>query len=222
MSDERTIIWIGGWASDVSCWEEAMARALSGYRPRYLSAHAFLRGTAPLGAMLEAAPKGTILIGWSLGALLVEDLLRSSLVPPGMHVVRVCPFLDFCDSSGPWRPLVLRRMARRLNGDAHGVLDDFADRALIPIGESRLSWMEQATEMGEESLSEGLGVLETLRFPGPWTQAPGGFIVSVDDAVSPPCDTPETSTIVLPEGSGHVPFLNHPEAFSAALRELVE
>jgi len=222
VSDERAIIWIGGWASDVSCWDDAMSRALAGFRPRYLSAHAFLRDTAPLGAMLEASARDTVLAGWSLGSLLVEDLLRRGLVPRDMCVVRVCPFLDFCDPSGPWRPLVLRRMARRLQGDAHGVLEEFAERASIPGGEAFRSWIEQATSLGEESLVEGLATLETMRFGAPWSQAPGGFLLSPDDAVSPPCDVPLDRAIVLPAGSGHVPFLHHPEAFSSALRELVE
>lgn len=171
--------------------------------------------------MLEASGEDAILVGWSLGALLVEDLLRHGLVPRDMHVVRVCPFLDFCDPSGPWRPLVLRRMARRLRSDAHGVLEEFAERAGVPEGETLRSWLDQATALGEESLAEGLAALETMRFPAPWTPARGGFLLSPDDAVSPPCDTPTDRTIVLPAGSGHVPFLHHPEAFSLALRELV-
>ena len=35
-----------------------------------------------------------------------------------------------------------------------------------------------------------------------------------------PCRTPESVTRVMPAGSRHVPFLNHPEAFHAALVEL--
>lgn len=221
MSEERTIIWVGGWASDLACWENVLRPLLDGFHLRFLSAHAFLRGTAPLEAVLESAPPGTVLAGWSLGSLLVEDLLRSGGVPTEMPVVRVCPFLDFCDPSGPWRPLVLRRMARRLNGDAHGVLEDFADLAGIPSGPLRRAWFDQASAIGEFDLAEGLAALENLRHPAPWADAPGGFLVSADDAVSPPCTTPEACTIVLPEGSGHVPFLNQPEAFVPALRELV-
>lgn len=214
---------MGGWASDVACWArtDALHQALEGFQPRFLSVHAFLRGSASLGAVLEAASPNTVLAGWSLGALLVEDLLRLGLVPEDMAVVRICPFLDFCDPEGPWRPMVLRRMARRIHGDAHGTLEDFAELAGIPEGPLRRSWFDQAGGLGEESLIEGLAALETMRFPAPWVDAPGGFILGSDDAVRPPCPTPETRTVVLPEGSGHVPFLRSPEAFSLALRELV-
>lgn len=199
-----------------------MRVALDGFQPRFVSAHALLRGSAHLCGMLEAASPGTVLAGWSLGALLVEDLLRGGHVPAGLDVVRICPFLDFCDPAGPWKPMVLRRMARRIQGDAPGVLEDFADLAGIPSGPLRHAWMDQATTIGEEGLAEGLDVLGSLRFPAPWTDAPGGFLVSPDDAVAPPARSPEAHTLVLPEGSGHVPFLIHPESFSLALRELVE
>lgn len=198
-----------------------MREALEGFRPRFLSAHAFLRGTASLGGMLAAEPEGTILAGWSLGALLVEDLLRTGLVPSAMPVVRVCPFLDFCDPAGRWRPLVLRRMARRMRGDAHGVLEEFAALADIPEGPLFREWIAQAAAIGEEGLVEGLAALEAMRFPAPWADAPGGFLVSPDDGVVPPCPTPDSCTVLLPEGTGHVPFLRRPEAFNLALRELV-
>lgn len=215
-------MWIGGWASDAHCWEDALRPALDGFRPRFVSAHALLRGRARLGSMLESLPSGAVLAGWSLGALLVEDLLRGGLVPAGVDVVRICPFLDFCDPAGPWRSLVLRRMVRRIHGDAPGVLDEFAELAGIPAGPLRRAWMDQAVALGEDELVEGLEVLGSLRFSAPWADAPGGFLVSPDDAVAPPPRSPEACTRVLPDGSGHVPFLIHPEAFSLALRELVE
>jgi len=180
-----------------------------------------LGGVGRLQGLLEASGPGTVLAGWSMGALLVERLLRDGLVPAGMPVVRICPFLDFCDPQGPWKPRVLHRMSHRLFGDAHGVLEDFADLAGIPAGPLRRVWLDQATQLGEDALAEGLELLGDLRFAGPWAEAPGGFIVSPDDAVSPSTATPPERTRFMPRGSGHVPFLAHPQAFQQALQELV-
>lgn len=221
MTKERPIIWIGGWASDVHCWEDTLEAALSGFRPRYVSAHTILGGVDRLQGLLDASGPGTVLAGWSLGGLLVERLLRDGRVPSGMPVVRICPFLDFCAPGGPWKPRVLHRMCHRLFGDAHGVLEDFADLAGIPAGPLRRVWLDQASQLGEENLAEGLELLGELRLSGPWAEAPGGFIVSPDDAVSPPTPTPPEATRVMPRGSAHVPFLAHPQAFQQALQELV-
>jgi len=222
VTKERPIIWIGGWASDLHCWQDTLEPALSGFLPRYVSAHSVLETSGRLESLLAQAADGTVLAGWSLGSLLVERLLREGRVPPEMPVVRICPFLDFCDPEGPWKPLVLRRMIRRLFGDAHAVLEDFGDLAGIPRGPLRRVWMDQATQLGEESLADGLTVLSELRFSAPWTPWRGGFLVSPDDAVSPTTATPLERTRLMPTGSGHVPFLSHPEEFCQALHELVE
>lgn len=222
MTKERPIIWIGGWASDVQCWEDDLLPAFEGFQPRFVSAHVVLEGGGRLEDLLATSPEGTVLAGWSLGSLLVERLLREGRVPAAMPVIRVCPFLDFCDPTGPWRPLVLRRMIRRLFGDAQGVLEDFAELAGIPAGPLRRVWLNHAAALGEESLADGLSILADLRFSEPWASAPGGFIISPDDAVSPRISTPAFQTRIMPPGSGHVPFLTHPQVFSQALRELLE
>lgn len=222
VTKERPIVWIGGWASDLQCWADSLDVAFAGFQPRFVSAHVVLQGGARLEDLLAGSPEGTVLAGWSLGSLLVERLLREGRVPVGMPVVRVCPFLDFCDPTGPWKPVVLRRMIRRTFGEAQGVLEDFADLAAIPDGPLRRTWANHAIALGEENLADGLTVLSELRFDAPWADAPGGFLVSPDDRVSPPTATPPERTRILPQGSGHVPFLTHPEAFSRGLRELLE
>jgi pimeloyl-ACP methyl ester carboxylesterase len=155
-----------------------------------------------------------------MGSLVVERLLREQRVPLEMAVVNICPFLDFCDPEGPWRPLVLRRMVRRIFGDAPGVLSDFATNMGLE-GRVKESWMRQALEMREEVLADGLSALETTKFATPWADHPRRlFVVSPDDRIAPPCSTPEADTRHMPAGSGHVPFLNHPEPFHEILREL--
>jgi len=86
----------------------------------------------------------------------------------------------------------------------------------------RAGWFRQAMELGEENLAEGLGLLQSLRFEGPWAPHPLRlFAVSPDDPISPPSDMPLDLRREMPAGSGHLPFLRHPEAFREVLLELV-
>lgn len=214
------LYWIGGWASDLQCWDGLLRETLPDFDILFLDVHNFVDSTRRLEHLLAVAPAGTCLAGWSLGSLVVERLLREERVPLEMPVVNICPFLDFCAPEGPWKPLVLRRMVRRLFGDAPGVLSDFATNMGLD-GLVKDSWMRQALEMREEVLADGLSALETTRFEAPWAEHPHRlFVVSPDDRIAPPCTTPAAHTRRMPEGSGHVPFLNHPDRFHDVLREL--
>lgn len=214
------IYWIGGWASDLQCWDGLLRETLPEFDVHFLDVHNFLDATHRLEHLLALAPPGTCLAGWSLGSLVVERLLREGRVPLEMPVVNICPFLDFCDPQGPWKPVVLRRMIKRIFGDAPGVLSDFATNLGLD-GLVRENWMRQALEMQEEVLADGLLALESFKFAPPWQAHPNRmFVTSPDDRISPFCSTPAASTRSMPAGSGHVPFLNHPEAFQQALMEL--
>jgi pimeloyl-ACP methyl ester carboxylesterase len=214
------LYWIGGWASDLQCWGELLQAHCPGFDLRFVDAHTVLQGDARMERMLSSAPPGACVVGWSLGSLILERLLRQGRIPPELPVLSICPFLDFCDPTGPWKPQILRRMVRRIFGDAAGVLSDFADRLGLE-GEERSVWFRQALELGEESLAEGLTLLQNLRFDMPWASHPLRlFAIGPDDPVSPKCEVPRDSRRDLPMGSGHVPFLRHPEAMRKILLEL--
>lgn len=214
------LLWIGGWASDLHCWDGLLGSSFPQFEHRFIDAHSVLDSDARLARLLEDPAPGTCLVGWSLGALLVEGLVRAGRVAPEIPVLSVCPFLDFCAEDGPWRPLVLRRMIRRVQTDPLGTLEDFGTRMGLE-GLVRSAWLAQAMELGEESLARGLDTLLATRWAAPWADHPKRlWVVSPDDRVSPPCPTPPDRTRYSPEGSGHVPFLRHPEAFSGILREL--
>lgn len=218
----KPLYWVGGWASDLDAWGDELDARFPEYSLRFLCAHNFLASGDRVQDLLEAAPPDAALAGWSLGALLVEKWLTEGRVPKTMPVVSICPFLDFCAPDGPWAPRVLRAMTRRLFGDAQGVLTDFATRCGLEAGPRHELWMRQATALGEASLADGLQALADLRLER-WADHPRRrFLVAPDDRVSPPTPTPEALTELLPEGSGHVPFLNRPEAFDAALRAFLE
>lgn len=214
------LYWIGGWASDLQCWDGLLRETLPEFDILFLDAHNFVSSTHRLEHLLSVAPAGTCLAGWSMGSLVVERLLREERVPLEMPVLHICPFLDFCAPDGPWKPIVLRRMVRRIFGDAPGLLSDFATNMGLD-GRVKESWMRQALEMQEDVLADGLSALETTKFAAPWTDHPRRlFVVSPDDRIAPPCPTPQGDTRTMPVGSGHVPFLNHPDLFHEILREL--
>ena len=214
------LYWIGGWASDLQCWDGLLGGFYPEFDLRFVDAHSVLGESSRLEHMLSEASAGSCVAGWSLGGLLLESLVREGRVPPEMPVLTVCPFLDFCSDDGPWRPLVLQRMMRRIFGDAAGTLSDFGDRMGLE-GLVREAWFQQALELGEESLAEGLSKLRSHRLAAPWAHHPRRlFAVTPDDPVSPPCETPLAATRILPAGSGHIPFLRHPDAFREILLEL--
>lgn len=214
------LIWIGGWASDLHCWDGLLASLYPQFEHRFIDAHAVLASGARLERLVEEAASGTCLVGWSLGSLLLEGLLSEGRIPETCPVLSVCPFLDFCTEEGPWKPLVLRRMMRRIQTDPLGTLEDFA--ALMGLaGLERKAWLEQAMELGEESLVRGLETLQHTRFEAPWASHPRRlWAVSPDDPISPRCSTPAERTRLCPDRSGHIPFLRHPEEFGRILQEL--
>src|ERR1035437_5209140 len=160
---------IGGWASDLQCWDRRLCVSFPEFDLRFVDAHSILSGESRLEHLLAVAPPGSCVAGWSLGNLLLEKLLRQGRIPPEMPVLSICPFLDFCDPVGPWKPLVLRRMVRRLFGVAAGVLSDFADRMGLE-DDLCAAWFHQALELGEENLAEGLTVLQTQIGRASWRE----------------------------------------------------
>lgn len=214
------LLWVGGWASDLHCWDGLLAELYPQFEHRFIDSHAVLENGARLERIVSDASVGTCVVGWSLGSLLLEGMLRDGKIPPTIPILSVCPFLDFCAEDGPWKPLVLRRMIRRIHTDPLGTLEDFGNLMGL-AGLQRQAWLQQAMELGEESLVGGLETLLNTRWETPWARHPGRlWVISPDDAVSPPCSTPTERTRLAPAGSGHIPFLRHPEAFGQILQEL--
>ncbi len=177
----------------------------------------------------------TVVVGWSLGGmLLIEALARGGLPAPAATVlVGVAPV--FCQRPGhPWgQPLTsVRAMRMGLRSDPVRVLNDFLTACLAP-GEERFrdeaaagfnftaksAYLAQGLEyLRDQDLCGLLG-----RLPGPVTIVQG----EQDDIVAPAQahflreHLPGARLHLLP-GVGHLPFLTQPRTFNNILMELLK
>jgi pimeloyl-ACP methyl ester carboxylesterase len=214
------VTWIGGWASPIGLWEREIASLLPACEHRFLDAHELLDGQASLGQELSKLDSGSLVVAWSLGSLLALELMEAGNWPCGVRLVAVCPVLDFCDPSGPWRPLVLDRMSRALGKDLAGTLTSFRERMWPAMPEGLAArWLSHAMRIPLPWLVRGLEVLRDRKVNA--ARLDGADITWVTggrDAVSPFSTALEGDIHRL--DTGHVPFLEAPDVFRQILSKL--
>jgi pimeloyl-[acyl-carrier protein] methyl ester esterase len=177
----------------------------------------------------------SVLVGWSLGGmLLLEALAQDGLPAPGTLVlVGVAPV--FCrQPDHPWgQPVAaVRAMRRALKSNPRQVINDFA-RACIAPGEE--SFRPEAAagfdfQATPAYLAQGLDYLKDKDLRGLLPQVGGRVIIIQGEAdrIVPPAQAqylqqhlPGAQLRLLP-GAGHLPFLTQPRAFNTILRELLK
>lgn len=205
----ETVLWVGGWASDLACWR----RELSALYPR--REHAFLDAQEALlqPGLLErtaaALPAGATLAAWSMGSLLVHAALEGGF-NPACRVVSLSPIFDFCGDGGV-SPATLARMIRRLPKARETVLAEFwtLARGNSPVtAGAEAAWKEQARGHSLDALLRGLEFLAETRVP-PSAAARAKLVASRIDPLAPaPRGNLDARWVMYP--SGHLPFFDHP------------
>lgn len=223
----EAMLWIGGWASDLACWRGALEARFPGRKHRFLDAHAVLADKAVLESAAAGMPKGGVIVAWSLGSLLLHQALADGPFPE-VRTLSVSPIFDFCAPGSPWPPAVLARMLRKLARSKEEVLGDFLrlmkGASELPA-EAEAAWRKAALAHSFDTLAAGLEALGSLRVDAaaiPDRPGTHRFLASDADPVAPALH----QLAGLPEGraadrfaypSGHLPFLDHPDALLAAL-----
>jgi hypothetical protein len=214
-------LWIGGWASDLSAWSEAIAARYPDRGHRFLDAHALIDGQADLRA--EAARLGPDdgLAAWSLGSLLLHRELAQGW-RPACATLSLCPIFDFCREGGPWPRSVVLRMARRLGRERQSVLEEFRaaawGRSHVASGLSE-AWTCRAAAYPADSLARGLAVLaETQVDPAAAGLEACLFLASEADPLAPVPSGLEGDLRLRTYPAGHLPFLDYPETVGPLLR----
>jgi pimeloyl-ACP methyl ester carboxylesterase len=175
----------------------------------------------------------TLLVGWSLGGmLLLEALMAEPLKPAGL--VLVATPASFCQR--PDHPygqpkIQVRGLRRKLREDSRRVLADFACRCLAP-GESQFQEEIlqdfQPQENGAD-LAAGLDYLlhTDLRPRLSHVQARALILQGDKDDIVPPAQAEvlrdylnDAQVAVIP-GAGHAPFLTRPEKVYGLMKEMV-
>jgi pimeloyl-ACP methyl ester carboxylesterase len=176
----------------------------------------------------------SLLVGWSLGGmLLLEVLAQGSLPAPGALVlVGVAPV--FCRRPDhPWgQPVAaVRAMRRALKTTPRQVINDFARACIVPGEEP--SRPEAAAGFDFEAtpahLARGLDYLKDKDLRGLLPRV-GGRVVIIQgeaDNIVPPAQAQylqqhlSGSRLHLLTGAGHLPFITQAQAFNCILKDLI-
>lgn len=159
----NTVLWLGGWASPYA----GLKSLLSPLDPEALwidcDSHEIAREPGQFTSVLSALPEKTVLLAWSLGALL---LLRHLQVTPGrlpFPAILLCPIDSFCSPRGPWPERIVTRMRRKLAQSRQEVLEDFWGLMSPGSDSGKSAWLSEAMRLPLEYLDAGLGALQNLR-----------------------------------------------------------
>lgn len=227
------MLFLHGWATDHRIWTR-QAAALAG------QAHIDCPDWPTwdhtwLAAHLTRSPESlTVVIGWSLGAMLtLEACARSGYAPRAL--VLLAPCASFCrrpDFGLGVAPALVRGMRQRLRRDPEQVCRNFYDQLLAP-GEKNA--IQELQELLPDScapgwLAAGLDYLQHRDLRPLLPQVRAGRIILLHgdrDAIIAPAQSyflqdqlPQAVLHLLP-GAGHVPFLTQADTVNQILTGLL-
>ncbi|MBF0432245.1 MAG: hypothetical protein HQK83_13255 [Fibrobacteria bacterium] len=214
----KTLIWTGGWASNLVCWQKDIEQLYPGNKHIFLDSFDVLRPECTVVNMAKSY-ENPVFIFWSLGSLTFFYWLMShgkGVVPKGLHFISLCPIFDYCMKPGGWDPRVLKLMISGLEKDRNKVLGSFLRRLNKgdALSESQqYAWLalNQPDRMSIETLQRGLNFLmETKIHPEilkPYEKQLC-FVISRCDPVAPePKGIKSLQCPVKFVEKGHLPFL---------------
>jgi pimeloyl-[acyl-carrier protein] methyl ester esterase len=228
----KTLVLFHGWGTDGRIWPR-QKEAWEGRLP-VLTPDLARWEPAWVADYLRALPlKETVVVGWSLGGMLLLEALPQLPVSPAALVL-VGAAVSFCRRQDyPWGqpPAAVRAMRRTLKEDPEKVLRQFALSCLAPGEEA---FREQAAALFKPAikaaqLATGLDYLlnldlrERLRpCTGPTAIIQGEADGIVDRAQGEYLhrQLPGSRLHVL-RGAGHLPFFTRAEEFNEILAEMM-
>ncbi len=227
----KTLVLLHGWGATGAIWRrqsEAFGDAFTVLAPRILEWDAGWLA----GYLAEINLRQSLLVGWSLGGmLLIEALARLTEPPAATVLVGVAPV--FCQRPDhPWGQSVasIRAMRLGLRSDPARVLTDFLDSCLAPGEESFRDEAAAGFDFTAERayLAQGLDYLRDKDLGGLLWQisGPAAIVQGEQDGIVYPAQAQflhehlPNAKLRLLAGAGHLPFLTQAEAFNSILRQL--
>jgi pimeloyl-[acyl-carrier protein] methyl ester esterase len=229
----KNLVLLHGWGATGSIWRRQV-EAFSG------QGFTVLTPTLPawevpwlLGYLKELPLAETVLVGWSLGGmLLLEALSQEPLAPAGL--VLVATPASFCQRPdhlwGQPRAAV-RGLRRTVRENSHRALTDFAIRCLA---RGEVNFQEEVLQgfqprQNGADLAAGLDyLLNTDLRPQLSRIQAGALIIQGDqDAIVPPAQAEvlrqflKDSQMVELSDAGHAPFITQADAFNEVLEKIV-
>ena len=229
----KTLVLLHGWGASGAIWQRQTLSFGGDYRvltpgiPRW--------DTGWLHEYLAALPlRESVLVGWSLGGMLLLEALARLAGPAPLATVLVGVAPVFCrQPDHPWgQPVAaLRAMRRTLRTEPRRVINDFARACLAPGEESLRPEVAAGFDFSATAahLAAGLDYLRDKDLRGLLDRIPGpvAIIHGGQDRIVPPGQArflqgqlPEARLHLL-AGTGHLPFLTQAEAVNEILRELL-
>lgn len=175
----------------------------------------------------------TVLVGWSLGGMLLLEALSELDGAPAALVLVATP-VKFClseDHPAGHPPEVVRALRRALRQDSREVLADFAARCLAPEEAGFQAEVRECFSYPLEPayLAAGLDYLLKQDLRPFLARVPAGahILQGEADPIVPPAQArilvqklPEAEKVTFP-GAGHLPFLTQEQAFNRFLGEIL-
>jgi pimeloyl-[acyl-carrier protein] methyl ester esterase len=227
------LVFLHGWGASGHIWRR-QAEAFGG-RAMEVLAPTFPSWTVSwLADYLKKIPlAGSVLVGWSLGGMLLLETLGQELFIPAGLVLVAAP-ASFCQQPDhPWgQPrAVVRSLRRAVREDPRRGLADFAGRCLAP-GEMNLTreiLQDFQPQANGADLAAGLDYLLNTDLRPRLAGMPAGALIiqGDDDAIVPPGQTEflqenlKDARMVRIPGAGHAPFLTRALEFNEILKNFL-
>ncbi len=228
-----TLVLLHGWGASEAIWQrqlEAFGDEFEVLAPRFPQWDAAWLA----GYLSTLDPQQTVVLGWSLGGmLLLEALARQGSPAPAVTVLSgVAPV--FCrrpDHLWGQSGAVVRAMRLGLGREPVRVIGDFAAACLAPgeevFGKEAAAGFDFQADPAH--LAQGLDYLREKDLRGLLSRISGrvSIIQGGRDSIVDPAQAqflreqlPAAALHLLPS-TGHLPFLTQAEAFNGILRELL-
>lgn len=245
------LLWIHGWGMSPQVWAEASQALPDAEHIYFTYADALSMDEAKqqLRASMNAmkAEEGrTILVAWSLGAVMALELLLDGGLPCDCEaLITIGATLRFVsrERNRGWPERVVRRMLRQCERNPEQTKADFAVSMLTEaeraVWEPAMLEMAEHTDFTESLLRDGLEYLMETDLSKRWNEfvrvpqtgwndqsavkqhCPIFWIHGENDSICPPGAAPSDSTqrIIIP--GGHAPLITKQELFYDTVRSLV-
>lgn len=241
---ERSLLAVGGWGYLQAAFPEELIELFADAHRSCISAHELPLQAAVAGSPSAAAQalaqksqlnSRSIVLGWSLGALLAAEAQSYGLLNARALILIAATPRFISGPDFPWGtpPATLRAMAAALERDRSGVLKRFYGTVLHPerAHESLLElWASAAAEIPERSLVEGLHYLETcdVRGAAPEIRAPVLIIHGEKDEIIPAAAGRELARLIPGaryveyKGQGHAVAWTETRGVVQTVREFLQ
>lgn len=229
----KTLVFLHGWGVAGSIWRR-QAEAFSGPGVTVLTPTFPTWDPSWLAGRLKELPLAeTVLVGWSLGGMLLLEVLGQESVSPG-GLVLVATAASFCRRPDhPWgQPrTVVRALRQTVRRNLRAGLADFAGRCLAAREENfrQEIFQEFRPRQGGADLVAGLNYLLDADLRPHLSRVPAAaMIIQGDqDAIVPPAQAEvlgqylQNARVVKMPGAGHAPFLTQSEEFNRILERFL-